>query len=597
MTGKRKMKAGFPFGKGATGIRFGVLIIFLFFSGVSVIGQRVIVELMDDNIEVGDLAVIELRYENVQVPRTARAVGPYEYDGFEIIPTQSTKRTFVNGQTTYIFYSRLRATKAGDWTIPSFEVPVGNRTFMTEEVKFKIYQKGMAPKSKFPRNTPAFLNVEVPERTVYIGQSIPVTIEIYHDDSCSRPTWPEIEAAGFKLEDKEQGRTYQMMLYGRRFSVTETFRVAVPLKTGKLTLGPATGSVQKMSGSFGSLMGFSSDQIRITGEAVEIECIPFPEENQPESFNGAVGSEFVVTYKASPLSLNFGDPVTVNINIAGQGNISEIQLPDTFDFSRFKTYPAKTDSMIVDKQKMQGRKNFEFVVIPQESGISALPDLGFSYFDTTNKVYRTISKPGPQLQIKGAQYHSESGKSAGSPRSDENPSLPDDQLAHIVYKPGPIMTGTGAPASARMVFWVVPGIFLISSLGAAAWRTASLVIRGARSGHSTNRNGGAHEDHQNRLYELNMFAQANQPKSFFSTLFRLLQDILGRKLGCQSSAITADILNRPEILNGLGDNQRETLSRMFELCDQARYGMNLDAVDLPSIKRDFEELTSIMEKM
>ena len=579
------------------GIRIGILIAFLIFCGISAIGQRVTVELMDDNIEVGDLAVIELKYENVQVPRTARAVGPYQYQGFEIIPTQSTKRTFVNGQTTYIFYSRLRATKAGDWTIPSFEVPVGNRTYMTEEVKFKIYQKGMAPKSKFPRNTPAFLNVDVPERTVYIGQSIPVTIEIYHDDSCSRPTWPEIEAAGFKLEDKEQGRTYQMMLYGRRFSVTETFRVAVPLKTGKLTLGPATGSVQKMSGSFGSLMGFSNDQIRITGEAVEIECIPFPEENQPESFNGAVGSEFVVTYKASPLSLNFGDPVTVNINIAGQGNISEIQLPDTFEFSQFKTYPAKTDSMIVDKLKMQGRKNFEFVVIPQESGISALPDLGFSYFDTTNKTYKTITKPGPQLQIKGAKYHSESSSSPESRGKDETPSLPDDQVAHIVYKPGPVMTGTGAPASARMAFWIVPGIFLISSLGAAAWRTAALIIGSARQVNSGIRKGAAHEEHQNRLYELNMFAQANQPKSFFSTLFRLLQDILGRKLGCQSSAITADILNRPEILNTLSDEQRSKLSRMFELCDQARYGMNLDSVDLPSIKKDFEELSSIMEKM
>lgn len=558
--------------------------------------QEVELSLAPDYFEVGERGELVLTFSGLP------ALGKLEfntatYEGFDIVPTNKKQTVVINGSRKDSFFFMLVTKKPGEWTIPPLAFQIGRKQIKTNEVRFRVYPKGQAPKSKFPRNEAAFLVLDVPDKKVYIGETIPVKISIYYDSIlCQEPSWPEIEATGFKLEEKEQGKTYTTDVHGRQFYVTETFRVAVPMKTGRLQLGPATGSIQMRQAGINSIFGLAPERREIRGDAVEIECIPFPDEGRPDDFNGAIGTDFVITYSASPTDIALGDPVTVSINILGNGNISEIQLPESFRFQNFKSYEPKTDSMVVDKQTMRGRKNFEFVVIPQNASIKALPELSFSYFDSEKESYETMVKAGPALNIAPGDYRPDRQSGArevdvAGTGGDEDGSRP----AHIEYSLG-TAAGSLVPASGSLLFWSVPGGFFLLFAGTLGWRTYTS-IREKMNSSGRNADRLHREEHENRLYELNMFANANQPKGFFSTMFRLLQEVIAMKLGCQSAAITADIINRPGKLQGLPVEDLERLRRLFELCDQARYGMDLSNVDLASARNEFNDLSQRIENL
>ena len=70
--------------------------------------------------------------------------------------------------------------------------------------------------------------------------------------------------------------------------------------------------------------------VDLEAEAQAITVKPLPSAGRPAGFNGAVG-RYTMQAKASPLEVTVGDPVTVNIQLSGQGAIESLNLPKLKD--------------------------------------------------------------------------------------------------------------------------------------------------------------------------------------------------------------------------------------------------------------------------
>lgn len=132
---------------------------------------------------------------------------------------------------------------------------------------------------------------------------------------------------------------------------------------------------------------------------------PVPTQNRPDSFTGGVGN-FQFQATASPLQLKAGEPITLTSRITGIGNLDKITPPVLSTNAAYKLYQARripTDA--------PNTLQFEQVIIPQTATLTQLPRLQFSYFNTQDQSFRTLTagpfsldiQPGEQARIIATQ--------------------------------------------------------------------------------------------------------------------------------------------------------------------------------------------------
>ena len=96
-------------------------------------------------------------------------------------------------------------------------------------------------------------------------------------------------------------------------------------------------------------------------------------------FNGAVG-QFSMAAKASPLEVTVGDPVTVKIQLSGQGAVDSLNLPK-LEWPGFKSYEPSISSENADPLGLSGTKVFEQVIIPENDTLTEVPKIELAYFN------------------------------------------------------------------------------------------------------------------------------------------------------------------------------------------------------------------------
>ena len=138
----------------------------------------------------------------------------------------------------------------------------------------------------------------------------------------------------------------------------------------------------------GLFSNYSSRPLQVTSPAVDFQIRPLPETGRPEGFSGAVG-RFDLQVQASPLTVQFGEPITLVMRVKGSGNFDNVQAPAISQTSGIKSYtPGATFTR--DQHLHQGEKRFEQAVILTDPSLHQIPPVVFSYFDPTR---RTLSHP------------------------------------------------------------------------------------------------------------------------------------------------------------------------------------------------------------
>ncbi|MDD4001721.1 MAG: BatD family protein, partial [Bacteroidales bacterium] len=135
----------------------------------------------------------------------------------------------------------------------------------------------------------------------------------------------------------------------------------------------------------------------IKSNKISIDVKSLPKTNS--DFSGAVGN-FQITASSNPLSCKTNETITLRYTISGSGNLSlidkiNLKIPDDFE-----SYDPTIDDKINKTQSgVNGKRTFEYILIPRVQGEFKIPKVDFTYFDIKTKQYKTISTQEFSLKI------------------------------------------------------------------------------------------------------------------------------------------------------------------------------------------------------
>ncbi len=139
------------------------------------------------------------------------------------------------------------------------------------------------------------------------------------------------------------------------------------------------------------------------GPAGTVRVVPPPEEGQPPSFSGALGTNLTIAAALDTTSGNIGDPLRLTLTLSGQIRFDKMLPPklalQTNIVQRFDVY----DNTV---QTIQGtnQRQYVYTLRPTHAGSFDLPPIEVSFYDTQARSYKTAyTRPIPLVIQRGTE--------------------------------------------------------------------------------------------------------------------------------------------------------------------------------------------------
>jgi tetratricopeptide (TPR) repeat protein len=532
-----------------------------------------------DSISLGETVTLSLTFEggNPRNQPTAPSIPDVEYGS----TGTSQQIQIVNGQptvrSTYTF--EIKPLKVGEFTIPAIQSDIDGRPVTSQPLKLKVEKTaGLA----HPAGTaePAFVRVVVPKKEFYVGEVVPIELQCYVQDHYARQVdKPVLASEGFIIGDvPNYDHQPPRVTIGSGVYYLLTFRVPVrATRTGPLTLGPASWTVQAVTGS--DFFGFQ--QVRpatVQSDTASVTILPVPTKDAPPSFTGAIGNFTLSQYQAGPTNVSAGDPVTLKIRIAGQGSWDTVTIsssPTGAEWREFKLYPATSKLETRDQMQIDGSKYFEQVITPENADVKEIPGFAFSFFDPNARAFRTVQHAPLPLVVKPTAATPQPTIVQTSPPSTDQQQANTQEIVNIKVRLGNVSRGKHLLIQ-QPAFIAVQAIPALAFVFAFAWRQRK---ENLANNPRLLRQREVARKIETGLAELSQHAQSNNTAEFYATVFRLLQEQIGERLDLPASGITESVVT--DLPLSTEDSAR--VQELFQLCNQYRYARQQTSAELQSV--------------
>lgn len=328
----------------------------------------------------------------------------------------------INYQTDYSYI--LMPRKTGTYTIQPARVKYKGKRYSTTPIIIKVTRQAQAKQavpSKSQSNAKTsqrsqttsdfFIEQDVDTKKPYIGQQVTMIFRFYQAKNLyEQPTlqWPDYN--GFWVEDLPPQKTYNKMINGKTYRVTEIRKALFATVAGKITIEPVVLTIPPSArNSFFDFDPFSMHSRRkqrsssknvLRSKKIIIDVQSLPMANKPSDFSGAVGS---YSWKISidKDTVEVDQPITLKASVTGSGNIKKLPGVEIPELENFRLYDSGSNENISKKNyKVSGSKLFEWVLIPTAPGEYELPELSFNFFDPWSKKYKKQSKKPGKVYVK-----------------------------------------------------------------------------------------------------------------------------------------------------------------------------------------------------
>lgn len=523
-------------------------------------------------------------------------------DGFESrYLGPQTQVSIVNGNysASKSFIYVLFSNKTGTFTVPSLAIAIDGKEYRSDPIQIVVADSAAGGEPKTTSGAPTSVNlqdkimlqIEVPKAEVYLHEQIPMNVKLLLGGvRVGDVQYPSLDTTGFTISNFVD-RQYQKVLDGIGFDVVDFQTTLSATRTGELTIGPAKlqANLISLSQQKGASSMFGADifdnfftsydrrPFIVHSASRVINVLPLPEEGKPEDFTGAVGKyDFLVT--ATPDQLKVGDPITLRMTVAGQGDLKTINMP-VFSDKSFKIYDPQIKD--IDKAKV-----LEQVIVPTTTDIKEVPKLSFSYFDTETKKYETISR-GPFPVVVSAPDPSDEFKAVGFETSKPLHDFKEEVGRDIVFIKEQLddlrLQGHHFYKSWIFVFLVL--------LYSAAWSTGLFfyfVRRKLKFDQRFARKIKAPKQARQGLERTKALIQNNDPKDFYAQAVKTLTDYIGNRLHIPSGGLTADGVAPILKDRGIDAKVMSSIRSLFDTADAVRFASA--QCDRRKMNEDYEEL-------
>ncbi len=412
----------------------------------------------------------------------------------------------------------------------------------------------------------AFVRLTVPKRQAYVGESVPIEIEVglRSEFVTALNGLPTLIGGDFTLNNlSRQPERSERSVAGKPFGLftwhsviaavkpgSFAFSVEVPLTVKFSTRPKADAQIDDLLGDpflqnhFGPTV---TKEVKVSSPATELTVVALPTEGRPADFSGAVGS-FTIASDVAPATAAAGDPLNLRLHVTGSGNFDRVDSAMLRSADRWKTYPPRSSFSASDALGYKGEKIFEQPVIASQAGVQTLPALEFSFFDPATGAYETARSAPLTVTIeKSLADAALTAPSAGAPAAAAAGLRPD----HAV---------SGAVASSLVPLYLRPQFVAAPSLLALLFGGAYLGLRGRTP-----------RDHrQSRAVarvvgQLQAAARIGDSAQFLTAACTALQPILAARWQLAPEQITAQEIGMRAGRDG------DELRALFELADEVQY--------------------------
>ncbi len=540
--------------------------------------------------------------------------------------SSSTQTTFSNvSGTRRIFTIRLnfqaRAENPGNYTMPSFSLTYEGRDYIVPPSDLVVLQADTT--QQLDQDKILFLELLLPEGKIFVGQTVKATLQLFALDRIPniRNNYPVkvgdafAEGALADSQTRSRGRrgNYSYNIYSRPLTIT-------PLKSGRQNLMyemevqallPLDGDVFSADpNSQDPFSTFSNDpffqrfnfqlnpqmqyqNILVSTDPIELDIQPLPSEGRPEEFSGAIG-EFSLKAFPGTNTIKEGDPLTVRIQLAGQGNFDRIVPPDLDLGDTWKSYDPTVDFKQGDALGFTGIKTFDYTLIPLDETITFVPEISISYFDPKTESYQTLTSGQLPLTVLNNPSLDAAQNRAVTDTDSTDVEPEQREFFEINLQPGRLVSGL------RPVYlepWFLPSqtIPLLALFGFFLVRRHQIKIE---KDETLRRRKEADRRLNLLLAEIGESTREGNASSFYQQAHNGIRLVLSKRFGPRAEAATADEMDQlleecqapPELLEGL--------KQLHEADEALNFAGNAPStLDLLESRKAFESLLAAINKI
>jgi hypothetical protein len=568
-----------------------------------------------EQIDPAEIALGETaRLTIATVGDTQTPITPPVIPGLEFVAVgQSSQMESVNGRTTSessVIYQVIPQ-RVGTFTIPGGSPPLvlrvrpGGASALPSSPGALSTSPGagsamVASATHLMQDGSAFVRLRLPKHQLYVGESMPVDIQVGLRDGlvATLNGLPSFGGDSFTLNNlSTKPEEAQEIIGGQPFTVLTWHSALAAVKPGTTSLTidtPLTVRMQTMrpaaANRFGDPAlndvfndpffqnffgggGTTEKEIALASPPAMINVMALPTQNRPEGFTGAVG-HFKVSSELSAASTTVGDPLTLQLHVSGAGNFDRVRSAMLGSADTWKAYPPTATFTPADSTGYHGEKVFEQAIIAKESGTQSLPGLAFSYFDPDSGRYATAQTPPVSVAVMPGATSSATAN-AQAPNAGEG-KAPAGPVVSPALRPDHADTGNSV-ASLVPQYFQPPFLAIPSTLAlafTAAWLWLRRLEQNAHDG-SAARQRAASLETATWLAHMEAAAAIGDAQVFFSSARSALRQALAAQWHVAPQSIGLE-----DIDARLGSDGQD-VHQFFARADEATYsGGKVDAADL-----------------
>lgn len=556
-------------------------------------------------------------------------LGQIPSDAFEILmgPSTSTQSSFsmVNGHTTQtssVTYTYiLSALKNGTFTIPAASINVEGTQASSNTLKIQVVgtaqnaqnssgrQQGQSGRSQQQDELRAagstisgsdlFIKVSASKKRVFEQEPVLLTYKVYTLVALTQLEGKMPDLKGFHTQEipLPQEKSFKIEQFnGRNYkTVTWSQYVMFPQMSGKLEVPPITfngivvqqnRNVDPFEAFFNGGSGYIEVKKQIQAPGVEIEVDPLPA--RPAGFSGGVG-KFTMNTEIDKTDLKTNDPLTIRVTISGTGNMKLMKAPEVKFTKDFDTYDVKvTDKTKLTTSGLEGSMIYEYLAVPRHQGKYHVPPVEFTYFDTKDHQYKTLTSDAYDLAVAKGEGDDTSVQSFGSNQEDIQ------MLANDIRY---IKLGNINQQSESTLFFASPFYWVAMAILALVFILLFVVFR-QRAIENADvvkaRGKKANKVAAKRLKKAAKLMNDNKPGEFYDETLRALWGYVGDKLN-----IPVEQLSRENISDRFSERNvnTDTISQFIDAIDECEFVRYAPGDSKGNMSKVYEKAISAIEQI
>lgn len=527
--------------------------------------------------------------EPIQIAFTINAKGENfrgpNFEGFNVRmgpnPSTSSSFSFINGksssQTTTTFSYIIQAKKTGELSIGPASIIVNGTSYQSKPIIIRA-EKGNTASNTDPTNNKnnaeigknqLFLQATTNKSKVYQGEQIVVTYRLFTRVELASTELISVPSLnGFWTEDiKVNSEFKREIVNGIPYQVATIKKTLLTAQeSGELEIDPMKIRMQVVvrgnsNDPFAMFNAYTSEQ-EISSKPIKITVLDLPTP-KPKDFFGAVG-DFKISTEVDNKTIKANEAINFRIILSGRGNLSLLEPLDVAFPPDFEVYDPKIiDKTFKTSTHTEGKKIFEYLLIPRYEGNYEIPSINYAYFNPTTKQYNSLTTEKQTIKVLKSD-EAESTTQEGTQQEDVK--LLQSDIRYI--KDNTHLKKTSNPFFLSLFFWILLALPITLTLAIILYR---IFGNFKTKDTSLQKSKLARKLAKKRLKLAKTYLQSDQHELFYAEIEKSLWGYLSDKFEINISQLSKETVQQYFEQFEIKDDTKQNFINLLTDCEMARY--------------------------